>query len=199
MSDQWGAGDPAKWRDVGMIGLGKRQHRLVFGEHPHSRSDNTFYAIVDDQPVEFDGHRALIDVRITSRNYLKESHFSGDEIRKGGSGEILADGEVIHSFFFRDPQEALLRAHSLIGRLHEAAGGDWIDKKRREALVNRKIYYREVPAIVSRLIVDQGCLILETESGKPFPEPIWREKGDEEYESTVKVDVLDPHIWWWRD
>lgn len=199
MSDQWGAGDRTKWSDHGSVQIGNQRHPLIYGEHPHSRRDNQHYALMHDEPVGFDGHRVLIDVRLTSSNYLKESELSGDQVRKGGSGEILADGEVVYEFFFRDVQGALIRAHGLIGQLGEAAGGDWLLKERRENLIGRKLYYREHPAVIERLIVDQGCLILRTEDGKPFPAPVWRDaRWDDDGEPTVKVEVTDPNIWWWR-
>lgn len=196
MSD-WGAGDKAKWSDHGTVRVGATRYPLIYGEHPHSRQDNQHYALMGNEPVGFDGHRVLIDVRLKSENYLKESGLSGDEVRKGGSCVISADDEVVFEFFFRDPRGALLQAHHLIGELGEAAGGDWLVKERRDKLVGRKVFYREHPAIVERLIVDQGCLILKTEDGKPFPKPVWRD-SDDDMEDSVKVEVTDPHIWWFR-
>lgn len=202
MTEQWGAGDRSKWSDHGYVKIGRSTYPLIYGEHPHSRSDNRHYVDMGaKEPVGFDGHRVMIDVRVTSTNYLKESELSGDQVRKGGSCEIIADGDVVFEFFHRDAQGALLRAHHLIGQLFDAGGGDWMIKDRREKLVGRKLFYREHPAYVERLIVDQGCLILRTESGEPFPAPVWRKDGDfyDGDEPTAKVEVIDPHIWWWRE
>jgi len=196
MEDQWGAGDPSKWSDHGTVFLGNRELKLIYGEHPHSRSDNKHYAILNGEPMEFDGHRIQIDVHLESRNYLKESYLSGDEIRKGGTGQIIADGVVVFEFFFRDIQSALLRAHRLIGELSEHSSG-WLLKREREGLVGRKVFYREHPAVIERLIEDQGCIILKTEDGHPFPKPVWREEDDDP-EATAKVEVTDPSIWWFR-
>ena len=196
--EQWGAGSPEKWSDHGTVMVGDERVPLIYGEHPHGRQDNRHYAVMHGESVGFDGHRIVIDVRLTTRNYLKDSHYSGSEVRKGGSGQILADGEVVYEFFYRDVQGALLRAHHLIGQLSEGAA-DWLIKDRRENLLGRKLYYREHPAFVERLIVDQGCLILRTEDGSPFPPPVWREADDDDGEPTVKVEVTDPNIWWWRE
>lgn len=202
MNEQWGAGDRAKWSDHGSVMIGKKRYPLIYGEHPHSRQDNQHYVLTGgEEPVGFDGHRILIDVQLSSSNYMKESELSGDQVRKGGSGKILADGELVYEFFFRDVRGALIRAHHLIGELGDVAGGDWLIKERRENLLGRKLYYREHPAVVERLIVDQGCLILRTEDGKPFPPPVWRERNgwDDDDDNTVKVEVTDPNIWWWRE
>lgn len=200
MSDeQWGAGARENWHNHGLVQIGPSRYPLIYGEHPHSRSDNRHYVEMHGEPVGFDGHRVLIGVQLESHNYLKESHYSGDEVRKGGSGKILADGVLVFEFFFRDIRDALLRAHHLIGELSEHSS-NWLDMDARAKLVGRKVYYRERPAVVESLITDQGCLILATEDGEPFPAPVWREDdSDDERESTVKVEVTDPNIWWWRE
>src|SRR3990167_6984123 len=124
MSDNWGAGDRAKWKDQGSVQIGQTEYPLIWGEHPHSRQDNSTYVDMGfKDPVGFEGHRILIDVEITSRNYLKGSELSGSEVRKGGSGKIIADNVVIYEFFHRDPQWALLRAYNLIGQLSEHSSG----------------------------------------------------------------------------
>lgn len=196
--DQWGAGDRSNWSNHGFVMVGAERRPLIYGEHPHSRSDNRHYVEMDGEAVGFDGHRILIGVEITASNYLKGSHYSGSEVRKGGSGKITADGEVVFEFFTRDTRGALLRAHHLIGELSEHSSG-WLSKEARDRLVGRKVYYRGVPAVITRLIVDQGCVILETEDGKPFPPPVYRDAEDEdERESSIKDEVLSPHIWWHR-
>lgn len=194
--DKWGAGDRAKWSDHGTVRLGPVTCPLIYGEHPHSRQDNRHYALMNGEPMEFSGHRIQVGVVLNEHNYLKESELSGDEIRKGGSGQILADGVVVYDFFFREIGRALLRANTLIGELMDHPSG-WMIKKEREALVGRKLWYRDHPAVVRSLIVDQGCLMLGTENGEIFPRPAWRDGGDDP-ESEVKVEVTDPHIWWWR-
>jgi hypothetical protein len=197
MSEEWGAGDREKWAAHGEIMLHGERLPLIYGEHPHSRSDNRHYALMDGKPMEFDGHRILIGVQIESNNYLKESELSGNEIRKGGSAKILADGVVVFEFFFRDIQWALLHAHGLIGELQEHSSG-WLMKRERDKLVGRKVFYREHPVVIESLIVDQGCLILRPESGM-FPKPVYAEDGGGyEPEREVKIEVNSPHIWWWR-
>jgi hypothetical protein len=199
MSEQWGAGDRAQWSNHGLVTIGKKRYPLIYGEHPHSRNDNRHYVEMDGaEPTGFDGHRILIGVNLQSENYLKESELSGNEVRKGGNGQILADGEVVYEFFFRDIGYALRKAQQVIDQLSDGTC-DWLIKERRDALIGRKLFYREHPAVVERLIVGQGCLILRTEDGKPFPPPVWRDANeDEDGEPTVKVEVTDPHIWWWR-
>lgn len=197
--EQWGAGDRSKWHNHGVVQIGRERFPLIYGEHPHSRSDDRHYVEMHGEVVGFSGHRVLLGVNLESRNYVKDSELSGGDVRKGGTGRILADGDVVFEFYFRDVLGALLKAHSLITDLSEHASG-WILREDRNKLVGRKLFYREHPAIVERLIVDQGCLILHAEGGRPFPPPVWRERGEEdEQETSVKVEVTDPAIWWWRE
>lgn len=201
MTEKWGIGDPAKADSWGWTTIGDKDHgalEVLWGEHPHSTSDNKMYARSDDGHIfDFDGHRILIDVQLHSYNYLKESHLSGDQVRKGGECIILADRIPIYSFFFRDAQYALLRAHALIGELSEHSSGIMV-KKEREKLPGRKIFYREKPAIIDRIILDQGCVIIKSADGNPFPPPVYADDGGDERESTIKDDILSKHIWWFR-
>ena len=194
--DKWGAGDKAKWSDHGEVLMNGKRLPLIYGEHPHSRSDNRHYALMDGEPMEFDGHRILIGVIIEPENYLKESELSGNEIRKGGTAKILADGEVVFEFFFRDTQWALLHAHHVIGELREHSSG-WLLAKERVKLIGRKVFYREHPAVITHLIVDQGCLILGPEGDK-FPRPVYADEDSYEPEREIKIEVNSPHIWWFR-
>ena len=197
--DQWGPGDPKTWSDHGSVVVGDRRYPLVYGEHPHSRSDNRHYANMGHrEPVGFDGHRILVSVTLESSNYLKSSGLSGDEVRKGGSGKIISDGEVVFEFFFRDIHYALRKADHIITELMEHSSG-WMSKDQRDQLVGRAIYYREVPAVIYALVTDQGCVMVETADGKPFPPPVYDDgDGDDDRDNQVKVEVTNPHIWWFR-
>lgn len=208
MSDErWGVGDQADAKAFDRTTVYCRPVELIFGQHPHSRRDNNIYArdVVDGTIHEFDGHRRLVDIRITSSNYLKTSELSGDEIRKAVHGEIVADGVVVYEFSHREPAEALLRAYRLLTVLQEHESG-WLDAGLRAKLVGRKIYYHDFPAIITSLIEDQGCIIISCDPpagarlrGKPVEEQweYYRMRGVGGYH--IKDDVLSPHIWWFRD
>jgi hypothetical protein len=196
--DKWGAGDESKWNRWGTVKIGNQSYPLIYGENKHSYSDNRMYVLDGAaEPTAFDGHRILIDVHLRSHNYRKESELSGDEVRKGGEGIILADGEPVFEFFFRDIGYALRKAATIIGQLEDHAS-DWLQKEKRAAMKGRKIFYHGHPAVISGLVTDQGCVMISTEDGEPFPPVPWR-SDDDERESTIKDGVLSPHIWWWRD
>ena len=71
-------------------------------------------------------------------------------------------------------------------------------------LIGRKVFWRSEPAIVTRYIEGQACVILEPDGIDHFSVPAefvpTPEKNDN-YGSTefVKTEFFDPFIWWFRD
>lgn len=204
--DQWGVGKNADAKAFDKTKLGENEVELIFGEHPHARNDNTIYARAGDGTIyDFDGHRRLIDIEIKSKNYLKESGLSGDEIRKEVTGKIFVDGIQVYEVSGREVASTLLRIHHLIIKIGEHSS-HWFSAEERKNMIGRKIWYHDQPATIIRTIDDQGAIIIATEPG--FKPPRSSEDPDEydywddwkegdHYE--VKDDVLSPHIWWWRD
>ena len=203
MSENWGPGDKNKWRFFGEVLIGKSLYKLFFGEHPHSRIDDRIYAIADgsNEAYGFNGHRFNYEVTVKTYNYLKQSELSGSEIRKGGEGIIKADGEQIYEFFTRDIEGGLQHASNIISKLSDSPS-NWVIKEERDKLVGKKIYYREYPAIIESLIVDQGCLIIVPAYGS-FPTPVYALENEDsinpDNKDRVKVEVISPHIWWFRN
>jgi len=200
--DQWGVGDQKDAKAFDTVPQGE----LIFGQFPHSRSDNNIYLRRPDGSVEdFDGFRRLIDIEIKSSNYMKESYLSGDEVRKSVIGKVFVDGVCLIEEFGREPLRMMRHLETLIEKYQEHESG-WFNKRDREKLVGRKIYYHDQPATIVRLIEDQGCIMIATE---PDFVPPARDKDEDSHDYwedwkqgdhyEVKDEVLSPHIWWWRD
>lgn len=199
MSEQWGVGDKADSKAFDAIRLHGQTLDLIHGEHPHSRSDSSIYARWPSGRIDsFNGHRVRARVEVEEENYLKESELSGDDIRKGGSCKIYLNDFPVYEFFHRDAQWALLRAHHILGELYDLPVRLW-DEAERQALIGRKVYYQRHPAVVRYYFPDQGCVTLDP-VGEGFPPaPYAIEDGYEgSDDGSVKVDVLDKGIWWWR-
>lgn len=202
MSEPWGPGkkaEKAEGFELGHLDDGT-PYELIFGEHPHSRRDNSIYARFADKMgadnervVGFAGHRILVDIELRTMNYLKTSGMSGDEVRKGGEWRIRLNGQEVYSDFTRDPLEALLTIRRKLSLLLDLPVQLW-----KESPVGRRIYYRDIPAVITDWIPDQGCVIIEPVGVEVFPKPPWR-SGEQELERHVKDDILTPHIWWFRD
>lgn len=205
MSDQWGVGNKSNEKAFDKTKLGGGEVELIFGEHPHSRRDNNIYARTSDGTIyDFDGHRRLIDISITSSNYLKESDMSGDQIRKQCIGRVSVDGIQLIEEFGREPLRMMRHLESLIEKYSEHES-NWFSADDRAKLPGRKIWYHDHPATIRRLIEDQGALIIVTEPGfkpphagnDPDEHDYWDDwKEGDHYQ--VKEEVLSPHIWWWR-
>ena len=146
---------------------------------------------------DFDGHRIQTDVRIQTYNYMKESELSGSEIRRGGTVTICLNNFQVYEFFFRQPEDALLRARNILFELYEHPVQAWRSDE-RERWVGKPVFYRDHPCHIKYFIWDQGCVLLETDDGKSFPSPAWDDERWSETSSTLKDDILSPHIWWWR-
>lgn len=203
MNDQWGVGDHADAKAFDTVEGGE----LIFGQFPHSRQDNNIYLRrPSGDIVAFDGFRRAIDISIKSSHYEKDSYFSGDEIRKQVIGTVTVDGVQLIEEFGRDPQRMMKTLDRLIDIYGEHESG-WFNKKDREKLVGRKIWYHDQPATIERIIEDQGCIMIATEPD--FVVPMRNQSDDEDdfdyWEDwkvgdhfVVKDEVLSPHIWWWR-
>jgi len=198
MANQWGAGNKEKTGEVFQkTKVGDTDIGLFFGEHPHARSDSNIYARLPDGSVQgFSGHRLLWRVEIKEYNYFKESQYSGAEIRPGCTIMIFVNDDQIYETFHRNIESSLLEAHNLIRQLKDCCVDFWT-KEDRQKLIGRKVFWRSTPAIVRSVITDQGCVILVPDGISEFPSPPWREDDDEN--DSVKAEILDNNIWWFRD
>jgi len=200
MANDWGFGKgDDKPFDVSVMD-GGTPFTLHWGEHPHSRSDNNMYAKFEDGHIEeFDGHRLLTRVELRTFNYLKTSGLSGNEVRKGGHFRIYLNDRLVWAEFMRDAVYGLRKAASRLEQLYECSVSLW---KPNEPAQGRKIFYREVPAVVERWECDEhessgNRMYVRAEQGS-FPPAPWHE-ADDPPTDTIVTDTLSPHIWWWRE
>ena len=171
-----------------LIGEGTKREKDLFGG-----SDERGNWQEEVGGISFDGHRVLWGFSYEPHTYLKESELSGDEYRKGGWVRFYRNGVQVFEDFCREPDKAVFRVASLLYKLMDL---DWNLIKE-----GTKMYWRDTPCIIERVITEQGALILKVDGAERFPDPIW---ADEEWEkledpTTVKVDLFDPHIWWFRN
>jgi len=77
-----------------------------------------------------------------------------------------------------------------------------VSKNWKKSFINRKIWYKNEPAIIKRWIDGEACMIIYPDNpSKMFSKPI--EGMDElffdEDLKSFNVEIFSPHIWWWRD
>jgi len=203
MDEKWGFGngDKKAWAKV-KLGQGKhaKEVGLVHGEHPHSRQDNTTYAIEKDGTIhDFDGHRLCCKIEIEEYNYLKESHISGDEIRKGCSVKLYVNGIQILDEFSRTHEWGYKKVVDHINKLEQH--WDWFPSK-TDKYIGKVVSYNETLCKITSIITHQSCVILETIDGKPFPNYRWNDEDEDEKENSIKVNITSDNIYWypkWRE
>lgn len=194
MAEQkWGVGNRKDEKAFDTVKVGNHDYELIFGEHPHQTQDNTIYARKGNFITGFDGHRKPIKIEIEEFNYLKESELSGDQIRKGGSVKVFLNDVQIYDDFCRNYEMGYRKASQFI--LDMEMNWDWFPNK-VEQKIGKIVGYYEQLMVIKRVIIDQACLVLETLDGKPMKRRLWQE-DDDELESTAKVEITSPHIWWY--
>lgn len=148
---------------------------------------------------QFRGHRTLTDVEIIQTNVPYVNDWKGiDEIRGETTCKIKFNRRCVYemhdnlSYILRKLPgivDDLKNLHPLIAYVQGET----------DALVGRKIYYRDQPATITNFIGDQGCVIIERVDGVWTHWPYFDSFDEWERKESVKTDILSPHIWWWRD
>jgi len=168
-----------------------------------SKDESRFAQLSDGQAIPFEGREIEERVVFHSYNYYSDKSPHG-AVYPGGSVEIYFNNFQVYFFkFSQDLQWALTKAADVLDRLHyfpvpKALYG-------REAtdslLVNRPVYYREMPAVVEEFLGQHGKVRLRAVDERGFPTEPWiaRMAGMLEYDHKLDVDLLSNLIWWFRE
>ena len=65
--------------------------------------------------------------------------------------------------------------------------------------IGRKVWWRSEPAVITRYVKGQACVILKPDGIKNFTVPAEFAKEPYYYEEDVKVNIFDKNIWWFRE
>lgn len=155
---------------------------------------------------EFRGHQVQIDVAFHTANRREVNDWKGrDEIRAEGTWTLaLARQQVWEGFIRSNPLDQLLEIRRIAQQLMEHSAINWRSgTPLAEQLLGRRVYYRDTPAVVSSAsCLDQGCVTLKPVGVADFPPAAWsldRDGEDDSERDEAKVDLLYPHVYWWRD
>lgn len=156
---------------------------------------------------QFRGHRIQIDVTYSTWNEREVNDWKGrDEIRPSGEWQLalnrqpICDG-YIHSI---DPLWTLRHIEDTARHLMEHEAINWFDARPvAEQLAGRRVYYDRTPAFVSYVsTLHQGCVGLKPAGVDVFPVSVAAlddNEDEDHYErDEIKVELLSPHVWWWR-
>ncbi|SDI40884.1 hypothetical protein SAMN05421505_14923 [Sinosporangium album] len=154
----------------------------------------------------FQGHRVQIDVTFRTENRREVNDWKGrDEIRAGGEWTLALNRQQCwEGFIHPDPLATLRTIPRIIEQLLDHSLIDWLDEKpAAEQLLGRRVYYEHTPAVVSSTsVLPEGCVMLKPVGAEFFPPAVYDldegDDGDQGERRAYKVDLLSPHVWWWR-
>lgn len=176
--------------NIGKVIIGNEEKDLMSVPRENGRSS------WEVDGIGFDGHRVLWGFEYKPRTYLKQSELSGDEWRKGGTMTITRNGVSVFKEMCRTPERAFVVMQYKLPELQ--------DFPFEYLKVGHKLYNHDVPAVITA-ILDDGEIMVETESGEPVP---WafkieeQKNNPEDYEDEWgpkdRVHILSEHLSWHR-
>ena len=134
-------------------------------------------------------------IRYDPHHYTR-AKWGESEIRVSGETVITRNGED-----FYDCRQGILEAKRIIDTIDEHPLG-FNERNYDKKMIGRKIWWRSEPAIISKWIKGQACVILIPDGIAKFTTPaeFAKEDGHNYYEDNeVKTTIFDEHIWWFRD
>ncbi|MEU6725488.1 hypothetical protein ABZ917_17415 [Nonomuraea wenchangensis] len=157
--------------------------------------------------ARFEGHRVQVDVQFHTQNRREVNDWKGrDEIRAEGTWTLALNRQPCwEGFVHADPLAVLREIPVVVAKLIEHPAIDWFDSaSAAEQLAGRRVYYERTPAVVSSTsVLDQGAVMIKPVGVEFFPPAVYNlddgDDGDAYERREYKVDLLSPHVWWWRE
>lgn len=151
-----------------------------------------------DHWSHFEGHRVIVDIDIRQSNRRVVNDWKGyDEIRKSTMATVYFDQQPVWEEVGGDIRSLLLNLDHNIQRLLGLYELVKYVKGDASSLIGREIMYRDLPATISSFIGSQGCVMIDPDPG-PWPDIASLRYYDESGMEAVKVEILSPHINWFR-
>ena len=151
------------------------------------------------QEVQFRGHVVLERVEFHDKNNLLGQPGSTEcSIIAGGECRIFFNDYQIYSYRYINLDKAVLKLVQVLDRLRNFPA-PLTGRRSCEALVGRLVYYREFPAKILDMDGKQGSVLIAAENvvRNFMPEP-WAHE-EETPDSELKIDLLSPQIYWFRE
>lgn len=146
--------------------------------------------------IEFNGEAPTWGITFDRVNYVK-SKWNETSVETNGSCWITRNGKKFYNIMGRTSEYALAKAqYTLVQLLEELPVSichrDWKDQN-----IGRKIWYNEQPAIIDSITSDNNLLIKPDGIDK-FKAPASWEGDYDDYADGLRVELLSPHIGWFR-
>lgn len=150
--------------------------------------------------IDKGANRPCWEINVKQDNYIKykwEEH----DIRSKTSIVMKCNGQIVYEFGCNDIAYGMSKAQFKMIEMMEHPF-NFMDP---ESEIGRRIWYKGQAAVIERLLLDQGCIIMGyrgTGAGFDMSEP-WHDEDfcsdDWMGEMSVKDDIFSGSIWWFRD
>jgi len=154
-----------------------------------------------DNLMQFNGIPVRWGFIVDDNNFKKFKH--EPEVLHNHMITIIRNGKVFYIFPSSGVAYGAGKAMEIIESIGEhALGFNTIDFDKK--MIGRKVWWHETPAIITRWIEGQACVMLEPDQTGhdtkiKFPVPAYFTNEGDEDEEDIKANILDKHIWWHRD
>lgn len=147
--------------------------------------------------IEFGGEAPEWGVTFAKVNYVK-SKWDETEVRSSGSCWITRNGKKFYQILARDMDYGLAKAQYILSKLLEECPLYLAERNWKEQAIGKKIWFREQPAVIKN-INNNNELWIVPDGVERFKAPAHWNMDYEDYEEGLYVDLLSPHIYWFRD
>jgi hypothetical protein len=156
-----------------------------------------------DNLVEFSGEPCCWGILLQSNNYLKTKYDT--EMRHNYRAIITRNDESFYTFGANNSDFALTKARQLLFTIQEHPI-EFNQRYYEKDIINRKIYWREQPAIIKSYCID-GNLRIVPDGIKVFKKCSYNDNVTEDmdmYDDTdddggIAEDLFAPSIYWFRN
>ena len=155
-----------------------------------------------DNLKEFSGDAPTWGIFAEGTNYLRKG-----EMRQGGTTKILRNSKWFYEIQTGSYTYGISRALSIVEQLKDHPVF-FSERNWRKNMLKRKVWYDGVPAIVTSIIEEQGCVILapDPKFNLPFKISPWMIENDGTFgmmgghdSDFAKCEYLYDKIYWYRE
>lgn len=148
--------------------------------------------------IGFNGDAPTWGVIFERNNYTKHK-WGETSVECNGSCWITRNGKLFYNIPARFMDYGLAKAQHILVQLLEECPLWLAERNWKENAIGRKIWYREQPAIITRISSDNELWIVPDGIEK-FKAPVyWGNDDYEDYSDGLMVELLSPNIYWFRD
>ena len=151
--------------------------------------------------IGFNGFAPIWAIQWSASNKYRNK-WGNSSIEYSGTAMIKRNDKLFYHFGARDMAYGLAKAQTILTQLREHPI-PFFSRKWKDNLINRKIYYREQPALITEIWNNLNLKIIPID--KPFTIPPYYQKEeiaiykDSVQDNSIKTSLLDDNIYWFRN